>query len=759
MSKKVENSETYSDFWLDDELISQFIGDETQESEEGETPSAPMFSLDLIQLAAYRKVISNFVSILTNKDVPVKFITTGNNSSDGNVVYLSSSIKKKKDFDWNVGLSLHEAEHIVKSDWDMVKKFYTIVPQHLKDKAKKKNITNEQLCQFCKHVWNVIEDRYIDMLVFTDAPGYRGYYEAMYNKLWNSKSISDGLKSKLFRISNLIGYEFRITNLTNVDTEVDALPGLRKIAETIDITNILRLKTTQDRVDVSFKVVEIVLDNIGKQPVQPTETDKIIKKIKDVVGSPSPSGGTGSDGDEDDDDNNKNDSDSGGDSTDDDDEDDSKNGSSGDKEEKDGEEDGKGSGDDKSSDSGSDKSDNTSDPTNPGKDDDLSDKKVKAIKKAFEQQLNFLLRNYDKAKQTVSKESADLLDIIEKAGITLRMAGHGYSQPGEEIRDGINCIVVNKLTKELMESGHHIFPLTTITVANKTPNKSYEDAVVKGFTMGKMLGKKLQIRSETNITKYIRRMAGKIDRRLLAGIGAGLEDIFFKIKTDKYNKARLHISVDASGSMMDDNKWCPTMSLLVSICVAFSMVENLKISVSFRSTHRMSTGVELPYIVLAYDSDVDKISKIRNLFPYLKASGCTPEGLAFESTMDSFIIGKKSDGTDVYFLNISDGEPYFFLNGIMNKSRTNFSYQGQGACLHTKKQIEKLRSAGIKILSYFIESADSGIGYNLYGVSGIPYKETLFQQFRLMYGKDAQFINITNVFQIAKTINGLFLQK
>jgi hypothetical protein len=61
--------------------------------------------------------------------------------------------------------------------------------------------------------------------------------------------------------------------------------------------------------------------------------------------------------------------------------------------------------------------------------------------------------------------------------------------------------------------------------------------------------------------------------------------------------------------------------------------------------------------VLAYDSKVDKISKVRHLFHYLCANGATPEGLAPESIAEEFIIGKHSTEQEHYFLNISDGEP------------------------------------------------------------------------------------------------------
>ena len=58
--------------------------------------------------------------------------------------------------------------------------------------------------------------------------------------------------------------------------------------------------------------------------------------------------------------------------------------------------------------------------------------------------------------------------------------------------------------------------------------------------------------------------------------------------------------------------------------------------------------------------------------------------------------------------------------------------------------VRKIRDMGIKVLSYFVE--DRGYGDNL-------------GDFRRMYGKDAEQINVTNVVEISKTMNKKFLEK
>jgi hypothetical protein len=52
---------------------------------------------------------------------------------------------------------------------------------------------------------------------------------------------------------------------------------------------------------------------------------------------------------------------------------------------------------------------------------------------------------------------------------------------------------------------------------------------------------------------------------------------------------------------------------------------------------------------------------------------------------------------------------------------------------------------GIKVLSYFVGDNYSSDNY--------------MKDFRRMYGKDAEFINLKNVTQISKTMNKKFLEK
>jgi nitric oxide reductase activation protein len=183
-----------------------------------------------------------------------------------------------------------------------------------------------------------------------------------------------------------------------------------------------------------------------------------------------------------------------------------------------------------------------------------------------------------------------------------------------------------------------------------------------------------------------------------------------------------------------ESKWKKTMTTLVALAKAASMINNVDVVISFRSGVNISTRRdESPYIVIAYDSRKDKFSKITSLFPMLYPNGTTPEGLAFQAVMD--LIPPPTQETDTYFVNMSDGEPAF-----------SNTYLGENAALHTSKQVKKIRDNGIQVISYYIED--------------VVYKNPANQKcFRIMYGKDANFIDVSNITQIAHSLNKKFLAK
>ena len=182
------------------------------------------------------------------------------------------------------------------------------------------------------------------------------------------------------------------------------------------------------------------------------------------------------------------------------------------------------------------------------------------------------------------------------------------------------------------------------------------------------------------------------------------------------------------------------MTSVVAICKAASMIQNVDVVVSIRSTHEMGgrrnrRSTTVPLIMIAYDSRVDKFNKVKNMFGHIGVAGTTPEGLCFEAVMNEIV--PTSNDRDSYFLNFSDGMPMFSNNDI--------SYYQDDALRHTKKMVNEMRTKGIKVLSYYIgDSYDS---------------DRYMGDFKTMYGKDAEFVDVTSVMSISKTMNKKFLEK
>ena len=248
-NKKVVNP--YSSFWLDDNWnTTSDIEDSTVKK-----------GLDLIKLSSYRRAISNFVSIVTGKNIPVTFTSLGDSFTDGKSVTISAKLDDKL-FDSAVGLALHEGSHILLSDFDFLKNLEFNVPREYIDRSDMKGFTKDETLRNIKNLLNYIEDKRIDYFVFSTSPGYKGYYHSMYDKYFNAKIIDKALKSTEYTDENVESYMFRIVNLTNPNTDLDSLNGLREIYNIIDFRNISRLKSSKETFNVALEVYNVMLNNI-----------------------------------------------------------------------------------------------------------------------------------------------------------------------------------------------------------------------------------------------------------------------------------------------------------------------------------------------------------------------------------------------------------------------------------------------------------------------------------------------------------------
>ena len=682
LREKHSTNSNYSSFWMDEGFGSR----KTSIFDDDVEVTKP--KLDLVALAGYRRAISNFVTIVTGEsNIKVTFNSNDQSYTDGKSVVIGAKLDDKL-FDPSVGLALHEGSHIKLSDFDFLRNLEMNVPQEYFDRGYKKGYTKTEVLGHVKNLLNYVEDRRIDNFVFTTSPGYKGYYHSMYDKYFHSKVIDKALLSNEHTDEVLESYMFRIINLTNKNTNLDALKGLREIWNILDIKNIGVIGNTKLAFNVALAIYDVILNNLKDG------YEEVDKDTGQTTPFPSDKNNNSQQGD----------SSEGGSKTLSDEEFDTLKEAMSEGEVRRGH--------------------------SNGSDIELTPNQKKQLENAIKKQEKFM--NGDIQKKKVSKKEASQLKTIEDSGMTYEEVGGdvGYN------KKTIKCLVIRKLTKSLIEDNSSPSILSSARYSRWMDIET--GFVEKGIILGTRLGKKLQVRGESRDTKWSRLDSGRIDKRLVAELGFGNERVFQTTFTESYSDAILHISVDASGSMNGD-KWDNTMTSVVAICKAASMIQNVDVVVSIRSTHetnyrRRSSGC-VPLILIAYDSRVDSFSKVKNLFPHLRVAGTTPEGLCFEAILNEII--PTTNDRDSYFLNFSDGMPMF--------SNSELCYYDYEAVNHTKRMVNDIRSKGIKVLSYF--------------VGGDYDRNRNMDDFRIMYGKDAEFIDVTSVMSVSKTMNKKFLEK
>ena len=682
----INKKNNYSSFWLDDgwDTTSSIFDDEVEVNKKPK--------VDLVALAGYRRAVSNFVSIVTgDSSIKVNFTSRDDSFTDGKEVTIGAKLDDKL-FDSSVGLALHEGSHIKLSDFEFLRNLEMNTPKEYYNRAEVKGFSKFEILTHIKNLLNYVEDRRIDHFIFTTSPGYKGYYHSMYDKYFHSKVVDKALKSTEYTSKDWDSYIFRIINLTNKNTNLDALPGLREIRKLIFGT-VKSMESTGAAFGIALQIYDIILNNI------PDGTEK----VNDETGEVTYEKGDGSDSPDD---------------------------------------------SDKLTDEefndllNSTENDETSGVTGNSKSVELTPHQKIQLDKAITKQKDFVNGDVKKTGKLTKSNSREL-KTIEASGMTYEEVGKGIGWN----KKGVKCLVVKKLTKELIESSGNYEAGLNILSPYKYSKYYYDHNsdkqtgfVEEGIRLGTILGRKLQVRGESRETKWTRLDSGKIDKRLISELGFGNERVFNTSFIESYSDAFLHISIDASGSMGGD-KWNKTMTSVVAICKATSMIQNVDVVVSIRSTHNTGghgrNSSDKPLILIAYDSRVDKFSKVKNLFAHIKVSGTTPEGLCYEAIMNEIV--PTTEDKDSYFLNFSDGMPMF--------SNKDIEYYHNDAINHTKKMINTIKEKGIKVLSYYIGSENDWD------------HESTIKDFKRMYGKDSEFVDVTSVLSISKTMNKKFLEK
>jgi hypothetical protein len=707
---------------------------------------------NLYKLASVRRAISNFVQIVTQKNIPVTFATKSDSKTDGKKVILSADVDDK--FDVSVGLALHEGSHIILSDFDLLSnmndmfskytglqyqvamdtqreiedgittrkwpidkvhaqiKIYTAQYPKYENlfnemylstgKIGSKGSMNEEMFGIISSLTNWVEDRRIDMHIFKTAPGYRDYYTQMYDNYFNDKIVTKGIESDEYTDETFESYMFRIINLHNEKTDLSKLKGLRAIYRLVNLKDISRLTSTKDSFQLAIDILAEILKTV------PYENAEMMK------GKGQGKGQSGKDGDGDGeleitDINEDGDNDDNGDM---------------------GGMNGQMSGQATASLGNTDDGDNQQGNTKVK----LSDTAKKQLDKKIQKQKDFI--NGDIKKKNVQKNELEKLKDIQESDTELVRVGNAMERNGNVMK-GVDCIVVKRLTENMLKSDD--FPFSHNDWQTSEPKVWAADEVRRGTTLGTLLGKKLQVRSESRETIFSRLKKGKIDGRMVASLGYDNENVFYTNEVDQFKKANLHISIDYSGSMSGD-KLRKCIVSTVAIVKACEMARNINVQVSVRSTDR--GGQCLPYVAIIHDSRRDSFKQFARYMSILQANNTTPEGLCFEAILKQLV--PSTNESQSYFLNFSDGQPSYSIS----RGSDEIQYSGEPAALHTKKQVKKIRDSGIDVLSYFITDYGSNFEHS-----------SDWRAFKTMYGNDAKYVNVENMFEVAKSMNELFLSK
>jgi hypothetical protein len=606
--------------------------------------------VDYTKLAATQRAIANFVNIVTGKQIPVEFQGV-NSYTDGESVVIGTDFEGAN-FDPSVGLALHEGSHIAHTNFKLLRNFRKAVSMQGADPDFDMTYEQEALI---KDLFNWIEDRRIDYLIYKTAPGYRMYYESMYEKYFNDRAIDKALREGRKHEETLDDYLFHIINFTNPNRNLQQLEMLQEIWDLIDLRNIDRLKNSQDALVVACDIYKKLKSHLAAQPQDQNQ------KQQQCQGSCS----------------------------------------GGDDEEVDSE---------SQPSDGEEQDDNNNATPSPSP---LSDRQKKILDNAINKQRKFL-NGDQKKKGKLNKKQSYTVKAIQEAGSEIVPVDLG--------NDIHECVVIKKLTPNIIEHMDYLF------VTTRRCTERNQVWVNKGIQLGKILGRKLQVRNEERSLKSTRLTTGKIDRRLISQLGYDNTNVFHRIVTDRYKDYFIHISIDASGSMGGE-KFEQAMTSAIAIAQAASMTTGIRVQISLRgTTSQINENRDQCITLIAYDSKTDKIGKIKRLFKHLSTFGMTPEGVAFRSIEKQLLVD--GNGCEKVFINYSDGYP------------TYMGYYATDPKTFTKQSINRFREAGISILSYFITTGYGSI-----------------EPFKYMYGQDAENIDPKNMMQVARTMNSKFLEK
>jgi len=667
---KVASNHMYSGFWLDKDAWS--LGD----SFAGRGSNV----IKALKLRKYQRGIANFVKILSEKDVPVIFKGTTSYTDNEHVV-IATDISDKN-FDVYAGLALHEASHLKYTDFEVLKQLICDQDQ------------SPSRIQTVKEILNYVEDRRIDNLVFKSSPGYKAYYHKLYDHYFRTPDMLNMLQQ--YRNITWDSYMAQMIGMLHPKFNVNALPGLLEIAQLIDINNIDRLKNTADALEVAQLVYDVMQRHI--EAAQQASMDNLLSPSKEENSEES--------------------------------QDSIKGGGKGEGQEEGGDGEGKEEGEEEGGDGEGEEEELTQ----------LTPLQQRAMNEALREARSLVNGEVSKkqAAHSLVRKLSDITDVpLDYSVVGTEFKGKGFeclihdaTGQSADIAEVLHIESMSYIdrTPEQRDRLYHL--------RNKLPNsfcisdrKSRIDTMIlEGFQLGANLGRKLLTRREERSLEQNRLRTGRIDAKRIAHAGYGIENIFNQIHIDKYKKANIHLTIDASGSMSGD-RWDNSIKLAAALGKAVSMIDGLELQISLRGTDGNS-----PVVTIIYDS---RRNKLQHLNLVLKASTCnsmTPEGLCLEALLNKKILIPTTAECDSYLINVCDGEP------------GHQGYYGEEAVRHTAKQVKRMNSElNIKHIGYFFGSSTMGS----------------YQKFQRMYGTKQSIAipNASNAMQIADHMNKQLMSK
>lgn len=732
----------HSSYWLDQDIFEEDEGNEM---------------LRTVRLAATRRAIANFVSILSGQNIPVEFSSGQQSYTDGQRVVIAADDSPEK-FDVMTGLALHEGSHVLLTDFDFVNQRVMAFKMNLASRQElavnkwAPSVLGETLTQVLgtaksiddyygvdegytlyreQPVWargqtmiehlmtlcNILEDRRIDKWVYTRAGGYRPYYDALYNRYFFTGEVGKNLRfNPKWRELTVENYLNRLLYAFHPASDRNALPGLSALIDMMDISTIERIAPENDPKDAAG------LKWKGLDPV-PMEWNPVMWQeavilyshiLKFVSLSDLQTGQKDAEQGE------------GGEST-------------------DPGQQAKGMSDIFSDLPNLDLGEGGMDVRPVEQDTRGSGKNLRTVEGKYNEkkgekelaEAKKVLTGELKKKKATKREQ-DAVKALEAADAKM------VDLKGDGIPHG-TCMVTRKLTKELMTQDWFIFKHWTWQEGKGAYGA--EDSIAAGKRMGQILVHRLQVRNDPLMTKQTRLQTGGLDRRLLANLGMEITSVFQKSRVDIHKPAMLHLSLDASGSM-HGRKWNKVRTVATALAYVGSKLRNVDVVISIRG------GQDMPIVSIIFDSRKDQFPQFVKWMRVLEPNGATPEGLCFKATMD--IITECTATHDVYFINFSDGQPAFVMKNTTapgkagRRNRFNSGdvyYQADLATRHTREMVNQMRDAGVKIMSYFItERADY-------------YNTETMREFRKMYGDAAEHVDVKNATEILRTLNRLLLSR